>query len=90
MNLAEQNFTGQFSRSQVVVSPVKMLKLTNPQKMGSGSGEEDSIQFFISIHTEQYNFLQFIQLSMSSIILQKINVCFHQIIHDVFINMHVL
>ena len=48
-------------------------------------------QFFISIHTEQYNFLLFIELSLSLIILQKINLCFHQIFHDsVFINMHVL
>ena len=49
------------------------------------------VQLFISIHTEQFNFLLIIKLSVSLIILQKINLCFHQIIHDsIFINMHVL
>ena len=33
----------------------------------------NSIQFFISIHSEQYNFLLFIKLSMSLIMLTQMN-----------------
>ena len=51
----------------------------------------NSIQFFISIHTEQYNFLPFFVLSTSLNILQENKLCFHLIIHDIFfVNMHVL
>ena len=51
----------------------------------------DSIQFFISFHTEPYSFVPIVKLSTASINCAKCRVVFILVIHDIaFGNMHVL